>query len=860
MKRIPSTLLALSLFAAAPAALAAPPVPEEPAPAAVSPGEEAFFRAFYREQGLRDFADAADLYAAAASAAEEEGNDALRLKSLAGRARCLAALRRADESTAAWKAVQALDPENAEAREALAASGPAATEDEELDARLRGLVEQLASSPDPASRDLYLVGDRAVPALEEGLRSRHVGIVSRSALVLGEMGTEASMLALARALEPGETPFVPVVLSGVRDAESDDPGWAPVVEVLARRPELSFRLELADFLSDGMVASQARDPALVAAIARFARDESPAVRARLFEAQLSPEAAIALRDAAGEMLSSEIPSDRFGALGAILQSKELAVAFAVELRSLLRDPDPALGTRAFLCLDRHGLVAGEERDGLLCGFLGSRNFVLAGYGASVLDEDLKAGRAPGEATARAYLEALPRVLAEGGENLTDPRNFLTLIHRNPPGRAFPDDAIFEAHSALTAEALPKAAKWLPHARGGLFQALIRDRRPDPEADGRLAVEGFRKQASPEARREWMLGWLRSNRPLAPEAASLAAADEDPTVRWAGYLLLQAYARRAQGAVPARPLLPRLGEDLHSPLAILDGMKVGEPLRNTALELATRWPHPEIAPAVLRLYEAEEEWYRNSVYRPGDRDNEPLLTLFVKCAGKDALPQVRGAFRERFTSESRNLLVELLGMDAVPELLEAVDRGVDPWVSVGIPRDVFHAFLDRLSPEKYSSFLVNDVVRILDSERATPIVLAALRRNEPDIQVAAAKGAKTLNLVDAWPRLLELLDSPHKKVRDAAGAALLSLRSYRDLKGDFERFGKDGPVHALESARARIASDDPVLRRAAALALGALGNPSGVADLLALLDDSDASVKQAALDALERLGGKPPEPR
>src|SRR5262249_32760948 len=93
------------------------------------------------------------------------------------------------------------------------------------------------------------------------------------------------------------------------------------------------------------------------------------------------------------------------------------------------------------------------------------------------------------------------------------------------------------------------------------------------------------------------------------------------------------------------------------------------------------------------------------------------------------------------------------------------------------------------------------------------------------------------------------------VRENAKAALDQIRAYRELKASFEQFGAGGREGALAEARALIKSDSAEKRRGAALALGALGDPGGGPALLELLSDREPAVREAALQALERLGGK-----
>jgi HEAT repeat protein len=135
-----------------------------------------------------------------------------------------------------------------------------------------------------------------------------------------------------------------------------------------------------------------------------------------------------------------------------------------------------------------------------------------------------------------------------------------------------------------------------------------------------------------------------------------------------------------------------------------------------------------------------------------------------------------------------------------------------------------------------------------------IILSLLESGEAD--ATAAWMAGMLHVEEAWPHLIALLESPQDGLRKTAKEALDEIRAYRELRASFEQFGEGGRSKALQDAKALLKSESAEKRRGAALAIGALGDPGGVPALLELLSDPDAAVRAAALQALERLGGKP----
>lgn len=130
------------------------------------------------------------------------------------------------------------------------------------------------------------------------------------------------------------------------------------------------------------------------------------------------------------------------------------------------------------------------------------------------------------------------------------------------------------------------------------------------------------------------------------------------------------------------------------------------------------------------------------------------------------------------------------------------------------------------------------------------VLAALRTAELPAVNAAASVAAQRHLKEAWPLLLAM--NRYQSAVDALErlrSYFLGMKEYRDLEQSLE-------TDALAKAR-RLATDpSPNVRRAAALALAAIGDRDAIGVLLDLVTDEDETVRAAAERALERLAGDP----
>jgi HEAT repeat protein len=151
---------------------------------------------------------------------------------------------------------------------------------------------------------------------------------------------------------------------------------------------------------------------------------------------------------------------------------------------------------------------------------------------------------------------------------------------------------------------------------------------------------------------------------------------------------------------------------------------------------------------------------------------------------------------------------------------------------------------------------------LGSDRAVaPLCGIAEDPNEP-VQLAVVEALAKIGGLRAAAGLRAIIDSGRKNVREAATAALGSLRlapanaeeraAAAVLMGDFQAAAGEGEA-AAGALVAVLSSKDARRRQQAAEALGLLRSPRVVETLQRALNDYDAAVREAALQALIRTG-------
>jgi HEAT repeat protein len=200
------------------------------------------------------------------------------------------------------------------------------------------------------------------------------------------------------------------------------------------------------------------------------------------------------------------------------------------------------------------------------------------------------------------------------------------------------------------------------------------------------------------------------------------------------------------------------------------------------------------------------------------------------------------------------LVRSLGEAALPALLEAAAK--DP--SILTPAvEAVSGYLDLETVREFTlaaiaqtknTALKAELLAAGGNAITDEMILRALETGNPQmIRRLAPVAAKRL-LLEAWPILL----AQKRRYPEAENALwqirdyYVSLKEYRDIRETRENEG-------FRKAALLAESEDPVMRVAAAYALGALGKPQGVSLLLDLVGDEDQEVREAALSALRRLG-------
>jgi HEAT repeat protein/tetratricopeptide (TPR) repeat protein len=832
MRMSAAAALALALAAAAPAAFA-----QEPAPAAekASPGEEAFFRAYYLETGLRDFAKAAEAYAKVAEDAAAGGQKALQVKALLGRGRCLRVQGKADESRAAFEAAQKIDPANEDAKAFLAA--PSGGRDQEVQERIDYLVENglTGGNPQESARELRLLVPRCFPALEAALRDSKLRSVEAAATFLASVDSAQARAILLRALRDPDVVYRSAVArcacaprnigflgDNVRPFSFTDLPLLAEVSTLEDREVRSAVAARLVMAQDGRLPEEG-----TRILGRLLETPDHEMRKRILNCGWSTTVWKGLAPAVRTLLSSDDAAVRFLAATACRMDRGLAEALDDALRARIVDDSPEVRRAAF--------DASKARlpEAELARLLEGDDSGLAASAADVLrqmstwsPDTMRAARA---AIARAMKGELPADRASVVMNLT--------INLN--------GGVLQTQDFVNLYVESAPASHLGQYRVHLVErilGLLRNRSGQWKAEAPDVVEAgvSRLLQQPEPLAYWVSAFMNSGID-SPGAWALATRALEPKARRYAYEGISRVAGTPRAVRVAA--LPYLGEDLRSG---------DSEMRGFALRVAQVLPSPALAEG-LRALRAEA--------RPDDR--WLILEVLVASAGKGALPEVRedlASADEGLRRQALRMLVNELGVREPAELDGYVARGGDPGDVVGLvdfphppERALLLAFVTALPQERYTESFVGGAAGLLQGVDRVRFLEAAMKSRNRDVVRTAIGSAGDLRVLDLWPRLLEMMEGGDGSVRDVAEEALKSLQKYAETKATLARFGKDDQAAAVQQAEALLKSDDPVKRRGAALALGALGDRAAIAALLRLLNDTDSSVRDAALGALERLG-------
>ncbi|NUN52606.1 MAG: HEAT repeat domain-containing protein, partial [Planctomycetaceae bacterium] len=841
------------------------------------------------------------------------------------------------EAKAAFRAALEEDPACEEAARAIveAEAGPGGIE-EELKDRITALVWKLGGPErEQADHDLRRIGARAVPFLEEGLRSADVGIVTGAATILSQIRAAGARGALARAVADPKIAFPDIVRGVVDDIpqtghEVDLAGRCALLRAVVRMEEPARTPVLRRLLGRGFFNEPAA--AVGPLVVELLAEADDGARTMLLDTQWGPASTV-IAAAAVPYLRSGNADLRSGALTACSYAQELSPPALDALRRVLEEGEPVERARAFRILVVRGLVPPAEQVALVNRFLVEED-------VQVLDAVLhwiappnsgpahwEAAYAPGflagirkalESKEGDRIQRYTRVLVQAGPDLSEEDLIDLMVRCSGVPTELGSWSVVETALAHLSNRMQSQAK--SGDRAVLDRVFLLGL-------GRLEREMLKS---------WVSKWGSLSHHLAPESlCAFAEGVADPELRQtAWHWILQ----RPDATWPA--FSPKFYEALAADLLDADVNVL-----NNTLRIASTRPDPSLAPALRQVIarttnEAQLKERLRILVKCAGKGAQPalaaylarvedpaLLLILIATAGKDAIPDVRDYVRRTGNRDALLAFVELAGREAAPELrwfmeksgdtlalqklVELLGPGAIPdvrafllehggvfardelvrlagrqavpilveWAlasdrpawrvlcgsttsgpppvaeNLSVPPEVAVAFFEAFPEEKRTGILFQQVSFVLPAEKRNAYVNGYLSDPRPDMAAAAAWVVRRFNMVEYWPRLLPLLDNADEKVRIEAQEALDSIRKYRELKESFERYGMEGSKKALDDAAALAKDPDPVKRKGAALALGALGEPSGVPLLLALLDDKDPSVREAALSALERLGGK-----
>jgi HEAT repeat protein len=262
---------------------------------------------------------------------------------------------------------------------------------------------------------------------------------------------------------------------------------------------------------------------------------------------------------------------------------------------------------------------------------------------------------------------------------------------------------------------------------------------------------------------------------------------------------------------------------------------------------------------------------------------------------------RGTGAESAEYEALAGAIGTLGSEAVPpllRLLDSDDRETRRWAAsaLGLTRDsrATEPLIKRLSDprsevRKAAALALGEIAdsRAIDplaaalagrdheTRRAVVIALGAIGSekaldclcpmvedaSEP-VQLALVDAMRKIGGLRAGNCLRRLMDGSRKHVREAASAALPSLKftpasaaeraAVAVLIGDFDGAVREGEA-ASDALISVLGSKDPARRRLAVETLGRLPAPSAVEPLLGVLRDYDPDVRNAAVRALVKVG-------
>lgn len=138
-------------------------------------------------------------------------------------------------------------------------------------------------------------------------------------------------------------------------------------------------------------------------------------------------------------------------------------------------------------------------------------------------------------------------------------------------------------------------------------------------------------------------------------------------------------------------------------------------------------------------------------------------------------------------------------------------------------------------------------------QARELIIEQIDSDVPSVRAAATEALGTFLDEDLLPRLVELLRHRLPEVREAAQRSIEKIRFYLDQKQFAERVVKGGePSGELEELVNMLESPEASVRKAAAEALGRIGDRSALPALLKARKDSDEGVRRAVEAAIDSI--------
>lgn len=807
--------------------------------AAGGEAEKTFYHAFYLESALRDLAPASEAYAKAMTLAAQEDDPRLLTQSLVGYGRCLAALGRHDEARRAFADALERDPDNVEARRGAALGSDATADiDPELRARMAAYVQQLDTDQvATAQAQLKLAKERAVPFLAQGLRSRSPVQVQRSAETLVMLGGAGVIEALQAALLDEEVMFKGVIgdaMSGLQPG----PAGLPLIRVALDQRTPAVRVAAARLLG-GLLHEQGdlRDE-IERMIRQALGDADVAVRLWMWNAKFPPAWLTRLSDELRRAAQSPNASERLDVVR--LCAEEEAQRFGDVLIAACRDEDADVRSQAIRAATRAAASGFVQPSAVRAAIA---PWLAAADEREVQDaaEALYSLEAPWDAASAEPLAVALAAQNDGRFGSSTAKALDKLLERTAAAQHLSIARLVELNVSGGQNDHPAVPVRRNAAAGqALWQALMRNVASIEPAERAAVLERlFPSDGSEVALVRWCQAAGAMALPAAVPRLVAVAAAEAPAVRTAAYLALAACGFCDLGR------LPRLADDLAGAAPTDSGGRI---IFLPGLELILGCRNEAAVPLLRQVL-------NRACGQEACAFSSRVLSALVEILGDGALPDLQaGMFAQDFglAFVATRTLVEMRGEQAATDIAAALERvaadqplhavtQLDPAILAGLVRAIRPAAIPTELVSAGGRLSAADLHLLLEkvAQGAPPLSVAKA------IQVAASYGS----LADLEP-LAALAVSGSVEVRVSVARAMALIRQRGAAADGLAPAQRSA---ALQRARELATAKDPLQRRGAAAALAALRDASAVPVLLDLLADPEATVRTAAVEALEKLG-------